>query len=588
MIAAVLCALAAMPMPQDTGMLDVPVYRNQAYGVALPRPFDDWVFSAGRSPRTITVLFHPRRSSLREQLWGALVLTSFDRPVPLAAVADQRVQGTWQPEFGSSFQMLTRDSVTVAGLPAIHLVMAGAVNRVAVDVEEYAIARGRDLVVLQFRYPRGLPRDSIAAGYERVLTGLAIRTDAAAGAPAADSTDRGAAPREASVARALAGSPWRARVIEARVRGDSDPGPISVAVRFEAVNVDARARDTLVVALPAPWTIDSVRGATGRAFADASGPLVTLRLPQPVEALAATAVTVFYALPDAGHAAQPPGARASGARYVLDWLPLLGPRVDSLGIVLPQRAVRRSIRFDLPIGSTAVSAGRLAVDFTANGRRQMAWVTDDHPAGASEFVVGPLRRVLLRPGPLVSVRVWLDPSLGATAPEGRAAEIADAVFQAWTIYTRAFGRVVYEDAEVVLGAIGPATVAGATLFLSPFATLDVVRESVARVWWGQTVQFVGRGAEWLPRALPRWSALAITAALDGDSVRQRLVRESEAQGGAVASLEAARRAAGDARFRASLREFFLNYRGRSASLADLRAAIGTEGSEALPNPSSLR
>jgi len=569
-------------------MLDVPVYRNQAFGVALPRPFDDWVFSAGGSPRTITVLFHPRRSSLREQLWGALVLTSFDGPVPLGAVADQRVQSTWQPEFGASFRLLTRDSVTVAGLPAIHLVMGGAVNRVAVDVEEYAIARGRDLVVLQFRYPRGLPRDSVAAGYERVLLGLAIRTEVAAVAPVADSTVGGGAAREASMARALAGSPWRTRAVEARVRGDSGPGPMSVMVRLEAVNEDVRARDTLIVALRAPLTVDSVRGATGRVFPGARGPLVTLRLPQPVEALAATAVTVFYRLPEEDRTAQILGARAAGVRHAVDWLPVLEPRVDSSGAALPQHVVRRSVRFDLPEASTAVTAGHLAVDFTTNARRQMAWVADADPADASGFVVGPLQRVLLRPGPLVSVRVWLDPSLGAIAPEGRAGEIADAVLEAWAFYTRAFGRVAYEDAEVVLGDVGQMPVAGATLFLSPFATRDAVRESVARVWWGQTVRFAGRGAEWLSRALPRWSALALTAALDGDSIRQRIVRESEAQGGAAAALEAARRAVGDARFRAALREFFLNYRSRSASLADLRAAIGTEGSEALPAPSSLR
>jgi len=136
---------------------------------------------------------------------------------------------------------------------------------------------------------------------------------------------------------------------------------------------------------------------------------------------------------------------------------------------------------------------------------------------------------------------------------------------------------------VVLGEALQAPVAGATLFLSPFATRETIRESVARVWWGQTVRFAGPGAEWLPRALPRWSALALTAALAGDSIRQRVVRESEAEGGAVSSLEAARRAVGDARFRAALREFFLNHRHRSASLSDLRAAIGAEGSEALPN-----
>ena len=45
-------------------------------------------------------------------------------------------------------------------------------NHAVLDVEEYLVARGGDLILLQFRYPRGLPRDSIAAGYERVFDGI--------------------------------------------------------------------------------------------------------------------------------------------------------------------------------------------------------------------------------------------------------------------------------------------------------------------------------------------------------------------------------------------------------------------------------
>jgi len=103
------------------------------------------------------------------------VLTAFYGPVPLNAVADQRLRSTWEPTLGRSFAVLTRDSLQIAGFPALHLVMSGAVNRLAVDVEEYFIARDNDLVILQFRYPRGLPRDSIAAGYQRVFDGLEVR-----------------------------------------------------------------------------------------------------------------------------------------------------------------------------------------------------------------------------------------------------------------------------------------------------------------------------------------------------------------------------------------------------------------------------
>jgi len=101
------------------------------------------------------VIFHPRDVSLRDQLWGALVLTTFNRDVPLGQVADQRILTSWQPTLGPSFALLARDSISVQGLPAIHVVMGGSIERAVLDVEEYLIARGGDLILLQVRYPRG-------------------------------------------------------------------------------------------------------------------------------------------------------------------------------------------------------------------------------------------------------------------------------------------------------------------------------------------------------------------------------------------------------------------------------------------------
>jgi len=575
-IVAVLCALAVGATPQDTGMLDVPVYRNEAYQVSLPRPFDDWVFSAGRAPRTTTVLFHPRRAPLRDQLWGALVLMSFDAPVPLEAVADQRLQETWQSELGRSFRLLTRDSLSLGGLPAVHLVMAGAVNRLAVDVEEYVVAHGRDLVILQFRYPRGLPRDSIAAGYERSFAGLRIGEAAVAATAAPQPV---VSEGDDEVNRALAGSPWRLRAVEARVR--VDPGGATFAVRMEVANDDVRPHDTLVVAVRTPWVIDSVRGPTGRAFAGARGTRVGVRLPQPVEALAATAITVHIRLPDASLGPGADRAPTEVIAWPADWLPVVQPWLDSLGDPLPPSVARRTTRFELPEGLAAVTAGRLAANLVVGGRRQMAWVADEEPFTTPGFVIGPLRRVLLRPGPLATVRVWASSS-GEATPSGRVAEIADAVVGAWVFFTRSFGRLTFEDVEIVLTDISPPRVSGATLFISPLASLDSIRAAVARVWWGQTVRFTGPGAGWLARALPGWSAAAIRAASDGDSVLQRVVREGEAAGEPFAGLEAARRVGGDARFRTALRALFLEHRRRSASLADLRLLLGPEAGEALP------
>ncbi len=132
MLAVLVAAVLSAPSPQDTA-LDVPVYRNETFGIALPRPFDDWVFEPATSRGTTTVIFHPRDASLRDQLWGALVLTTFNRDVPLGQVADQRVLTSWQPTLGTSFMLLTRDSISVLGLPAIHVVMGGSIERAVLD-----------------------------------------------------------------------------------------------------------------------------------------------------------------------------------------------------------------------------------------------------------------------------------------------------------------------------------------------------------------------------------------------------------------------------------------------------------------------
>ncbi|MFI5207441.1 MAG: hypothetical protein ACHQX4_05410, partial [Gemmatimonadales bacterium] len=113
----------------------------------------------------------------------ALVLTPWGGPVPLDSVAQRRLQSQWRATLGPSFAVLARDSMVVAGWPCIHLVVTGSIRLAVLDVEEFLIARDRDLVVLQLRYPRGVERDSIAAGYRRTVDGL--RLGGAAGQPAA-------------------------------------------------------------------------------------------------------------------------------------------------------------------------------------------------------------------------------------------------------------------------------------------------------------------------------------------------------------------------------------------------------------------
>ena len=166
----------ALALQQEAQVLSVPAWQDSALAVTLPRPFNDWVFSPDRSRGTVTVIFQPTSGSLSDQLWGALVLTPWEGPLRIGEVADRRVSQTWRPQLGSSFALRSRDSLQVDGFPAIRVVMSGVVSHAVLEVEEYLVARGKDLVLLQFRYPRGLPRDSIAAGYGRTLSGLSLRT----------------------------------------------------------------------------------------------------------------------------------------------------------------------------------------------------------------------------------------------------------------------------------------------------------------------------------------------------------------------------------------------------------------------------
>jgi hypothetical protein len=586
-IVAALCLVAGTAVPQDSGMLDVAVYRNEAFGVALPRPFPDWVFSPGGSRETITVLFHPREAPLSEQLWGALVLTSFDGPIPLGEIADQRVQSTWQPALGRTFRLLTRDSLSVAGLPAIHVVMAGAVNRLAVDVEEYFVVRGRDLIIVQFRYPRGLPRDSVAEGYQRAFGGLVIRPPPGEAAPAPVAmappqppTD-GASAHAAAANRALAASPWRPRAYEGVVRFDPAAVRADFSVRVEIVNEDVRPRDSLVFAVRWPLELDTVRSATGQPLATLPGEAVaSVRLPQPVEPQAATAVIIVFHAPALAAPSPEVAVSAVRARVLADWLPIVAPSADSLGRPLDVPHPRFSLRFDLPEGFTAVAAGRLAADFASAGRRRITWVADDEPTPAPVFVIGRLRRAAMRVSPLVALRTWAREAV-SPAEVARAGALADIVLEAWTFFTGTFGRLAVEDVDLVLTDVGRPVAAGGALFVDPAASDDSARLAVARAWWGSTVRFAGPGSSWLADALPAWSVLLMRAAAGGDSTRQRLVRQAEAAEAPLASLEAARRAVGDAAFRTALRGFFLDHRTVAATAAELLSILGPDGAAAI-------
>ena len=191
---------AALAVQQQDTIVDAPAYRSAQLGVSLPRPFDNWVFLPDVQQGTTTVIFQPRDATLSDQLWGALVIANFGRPLALRTMVDRRIAATWRRTFGSSFSLKTRDTLTLDGVAAEHIVVAGVVNRAFLDVEEYLAVRGNEFIALQFRYPRGLPRDSLAAGYLRSLAGFRLTGDASPSARVSRAAERPAVAIESNLA----------------------------------------------------------------------------------------------------------------------------------------------------------------------------------------------------------------------------------------------------------------------------------------------------------------------------------------------------------------------------------------------------
>jgi hypothetical protein len=617
----VLASVAVAPPPQDTGTVTAPVYQNAAYGVSIPRPFDDWVFEPGEDQRTTTVIFHPRALPLRDQLWGALVLTAFPGPVPLGQVVEQRIQTAWRRQLGTDFKLLAQDSLEVDGFPAIHVAMSGAIAGTALGVDEYVIARGGDLLVLQFRYPRSMPRDSIGVGYRRMLDGLSLgeANPVPPPLPATPPVTSRATPRE------LPWSGWQARWYEAVVRYDTARVEADFNVRMDLVNAGPVPADSVRVWLWPALEFDSVRSGGGRLDWRSAGSVFRFRMPSEVEPQDSAAVTLFYHL-NGRDAPMPPlpseaGLATDGAYLVVDWLPRVQPLVDSAGQPVRNERPRVTTQFDLPESWRAVTPGRLTAEVVTAGRRRLTWSPGQVASALPAFAIGPYQ-IVARRSTGFPVALWIVPTKDTV--EARALDaLVMAVRSGWTFCSRAFGRlpipelkVVSADVPGILGfdgllLMGRGTVPSAAAADTPAALgpwRGVLDREIARTWWGNSVAFAGTGTGWLAEALPAWSAIAARGALEGDTVRLRLAREREQQwrAGAAAApdpplasvelgdpraswvrakgitaLEAARQAAGEARFREAVLLFALEHRNRWATLDDLLTALGLDGAAVL-------
>jgi hypothetical protein len=618
-LAALVVAALAAQNPPAPGPLDVPVFVDTAFGVSLARPADDWVFEPARVRGTTTVIFTPRGAALSDQLWGVLVLTTFRAAVRLGDVADQRV-AVWQAMLGPTFQVLARDSLALDGQPAVHLVMTGALSRAVLDVEEYLVARGNDLVSLQFRYPRGLPRDSIALGYERALRGLRIGAPgqppapAAGAAPLPERTPDAPAPpgpptppappsepRAGSgyvpppwrqMWSALAHSPWRTERVDATVRLAGPGAPLAVEARLEIVNDGLADTHEVPLFVPRGWTVDSVRSGIAPLRVLVRGEGYALTLPDTVAFQSRSAITVFYRMV--------PFSRA--VAYTTEWLPLIQPPNDSLGHARPVDPQQVTLRFDLPDGLAAIATGRLSTDLLAVGRRRQTWVAEGVAARVPGFVIGGFEAAPRGAGRL-ALTLWSPP--GRNLPLDSCAALTAA---AWSFISRAFGAIAAPELTVVVGAPATRGLPG-LLLLADSAALDgaLVHQELARTWWGGAIRGAGPGSAWIEEALPAWTALAAHLAGRDDSVRTR-VREAlerawrevgidtplaavvPASGSdiellrtkGVVALETMRRAAGNARFREAMRTLVFEHRGGSVSADDFSELFDPTGSVLRP------
>jgi hypothetical protein len=598
-LALVAClVLPSPPIPQDTGTVDAPVFEDAAYGVSIPRPFDDWVFEPGHGRRTATVIFHPKAAALGDQLWGALIVTAYPGRASLGQVAEQRLQVAWRSQLGDSFTMLGRDSLRLAGYSAIRLSLSGAIGGVPFSAEEYLIARRRELIVLQFRYPQSVPHDSIAAGYRRVLDGLRIGV-----APAVAARARPPSSVRLAQPGRLPWSPWQARSYTALVRYDSARLRADFTVRIELVNDGPVSADSAAVWLWPAFALDSLRTAAATQSAISSDGLSRIKLPDEVPPQGTTAITLFYHLGAEAVAlpAEQGGFAQDGAYLALDWLPRVQSAFDSAGQIAQMARASLTLSFDVPDTWRAVAQGRVTAEAVSAGRRRITWATEDVVAATPAFALGAYR-VLTRRADGFDVAVWLAPD--DTASDATVSAVAGAVRAAWIFCSRAFGRLPIADVNVVSTRLPEARgFLGLVLNGGMDSSRDVLFREVARSWWGNSVAASGPGSWWIREAFPIWTAIAARGALEGDTVRQRLVRETEARWHAAgrpladaplaslipgapgadllaskgaAALEAARRAAGDAAFRAAILSLALEHRNGWITVEAILDALGPD------------
>jgi hypothetical protein len=251
----------------------------------------------------------------------------------------------------------------------------------------------------------------------------------------------------------------------------------------------------------------------------------------------------------------------------------------------------------------------------------MTWRAGEVAPAVAAFALGQYRVVTRRPGS-VAVSVWLLPA--DTVQLAVVDSLAASIQLAWKFCSRAFGRLPIEEwniatAEVPAlrgftgfllmrhdaGSDGPPSGSSSDPALGRVP--DALVREVARTWWGNSVSPAGPASAWILEGLPAWAAVAARGVIEGDTVRQRLVREAEASWRAtvpgrddplsrvpiarettnllrtkgIAAIEAVRRAVGEARFREFLLSLAVDHRNASVTLNDVLSALGPDGAAVL-------
>ncbi|HBZ69335.1 MAG TPA: hypothetical protein DEP35_06205, partial [Deltaproteobacteria bacterium] len=380
------------------------------------------------------------------------------------------------------------------------------------------------------------------------------------------------------------------------------------AVRLDLVNDGPMPADSAAVWLWPGFALDSVRTGASMVRPNGADGVSRLSLPDAVQPQGTAVITYFYHL-GAEAVALPAqwGRFAPDAAYlVFDWLPRTQSAVDSSGRVALVRRARFTLSLDVPGAWRAIAPGRMTAEIVSSGRRRTTFATEDATAGAPAFALGQYR-ILTRRAAGLGVAVWLAPD--DSVPAAMLDTLVAAVRSAWIFCSRAYGRLPIADVEVASTRL-PETrgFLGFVLSGGLETSRDLLYREVARSWWGNSVDAAGPGSWWVREGFPAWTAIAARGALEGDTVRQRLVREAESAwhaavprtgdaplasltSGALAAellstkgaaaLEAARRATGESRFREAMLSLALEHRNGWVGLQAILDALGLDAEAVL-------